>query len=388
MIHKPKGRKYYVVRFRFNGKPIQKRTRATNQKDAKDIEARVRSELARGNFGILNPTLAPTLADFLKKDFLPYTESKFQAGGKTLAYYSYGVKMLTDSGMASLPLDKITDQHARGFEAHYSHLEASTVNCGLRTLRRALALAAEWGKIDRHHKIALAKGENRRERVLSNGEALAYLAACAQPWRDVATIILGTGARPEEIYRLRWEQIEWRDGGGVIRMTRGKTVAAERPLPLLPEVHTALVSRHVAQGCPFEGWVFPSGSASGHLMQGSAKNQHVKALTTLAEAHKEKPKEKPEVKPFPPYTLRHTALTWIAPYTDAYTLAKIAGHTSITMTSRYIHPQQNAIESAFVRMADKMPDSQKVATKAGYQPKLPEVASTPVEDVTDMVSVG
>ena len=119
-------------------------------------------------------------------------------------------------------------------------------------------------------------------------------------------------------------------------------------------------------------------------MQGSAKNQHLKALTALTEAHKEKPEEKPEVKPFPPYTLRHTALTWIAPYADAYTLAKIAGHTSITMTARYIHPQQNAIESAFVKMAD----GNKVVTKAGYQPQLPEAESEPVEDVSDLVSVG
>ena len=80
MIHKPKGRKYYVVRFRFNGKSIQKRTRATNQKDAKKIESTVRSELALGNFGILKPAPVPTLAEFVKKDFLPYTESKFQAG--------------------------------------------------------------------------------------------------------------------------------------------------------------------------------------------------------------------------------------------------------------------------------------------------------------------
>jgi hypothetical protein len=32
---------------------------------------------------------------------------------------------------------------------------------------------------------------------------------------------------------------------------------------------------------------------------------------------------------------------------DAFTLAKIAGHSSITITQRYCHPQADAIERAF-----------------------------------------
>ena len=38
-------------------------------------------------------------------------------------------------------------------------LSASRINCGLRTLRRALNLAFEWGKLERPVKITLAKGE-------------------------------------------------------------------------------------------------------------------------------------------------------------------------------------------------------------------------------------
>jgi len=371
MIYKPDGTRYFMAKFMWKGRIIRKSTRCANRKDARAVEGRLRAELARGNFGILEATPAPTVADFLKRDFLPYTESKFEAGSKTLDYYSYGAKMLTDSDMASLPLDKITDQHARGFEARYSHLEASTINCGLRTLRRALALASDWSKIDRKPKISLAKNENRRDRVLSKEEALAYLAACPQPWRDAATIILGTGARPEEVYRLRWEQIEWRDAGGIIYMPKGKTPAAERPLPLLPEVHQALLSRHEIRGYPVAGWVFPSESASGHLMQGSAKGQHGKGLQDSG------------VKSFAPYTLRHTGLTWIAPYCDAYTLAKIAGHTSITMTARYIHPQQNAIERTFANIAS----GGKVVTDGGHSGKLLEAGYTKSAEVTPIKSV-
>ena len=57
---------------------------------------------------------------------------------------------------------------------------------------------------------------------------------------------------------------------------------------------------------------------------------------------------KSKVKPFPPYCLSHTALTDLATLgCDAFALSKIAGHSSITITQRYFHPQADAIERAF-----------------------------------------
>src|ERR1700688_2049025 len=50
-------------------------------------------------------------------------------------------------------------------------------------------------------------------------------------------------------------------------------------------------------------------------------------------------------------SLRHTALTRLAEAgCDAFTLARIAGHSSITITQRYCHPQAEAIERAFKKM--------------------------------------
>jgi len=59
------------------------------------------------------------------------------------------------------------------------------------------------------------------------------------------------------------------------------------------------------------------------------------------------------IKPFPAYTLRHTALTRLAEAgCDAFTLARIAGHSSITITQRYCHPQADAIERAFATLPE------------------------------------
>jgi len=57
------------------------------------------------------------------------------------------------------------------------------------------------------------------------------------------------------------------------------------------------------------------------------------------------------IQAFQPYVLRHTALTQLANSgCDVFTLARIAGHSSITITQRYVHPQADEIERAFLQV--------------------------------------
>lgn len=68
---------------------------------------------------------------------------------------------------------------------------------------------------------------------------------------------------------------------------------------------------------------------------------------------------------FEPYVLRHTSLTRIAPHCYAFTLARIAGHSSITITQRYCHPQADAVEAAFAKFGHRT----EVVTEGGHQEK-------------------
>jgi len=77
-----------------------------------------------------------------------------------------------------------------------------------------------------------------------------------------------------------------------------------------------------------------------------------------------------KVKPFEPYCLRHTALTRLAESgCDPFTLARIAGHSSITITQRYCHPQAEAVELAFAKLegGHNFGHSQKVEEKKDLQ---------------------
>lgn len=360
--------------FIIDGKRHQFSTKLASKKHAGDYADAVRVELIKGNVGILEKKPAPTLAEFLKRDFIPYTETKHAAKPATLRYYKTGAASLKESNLAGLRLSEITDQHAQQYAARLSHLSPSTINCGLRTLRRAIYLAAEWGTIDRRPKITLAKGERQRDRVLQDAEISIYLAACEQPWRDCALLMLGTAMRPGEVFALRWERVVLSDAGGMLQIAEGKSKAAKRVLPLVAPVFHMLQSRWVSNGRPEAGWVFPAHSPSGHVESGSGKNYHLRALAAIEKRAREQ-KVKTPVKPFPPYTMRHTALTRLAEAgCDAFTLARIAGHSSIAITQRYCHPQREAVERSFSKL------------DAGYLQFPLQSASVPAEASTPRAS--
>ncbi len=99
-------------------------------------------------------------------------------------------------------------------------------------------------------------------------------------------------------------------------------------------VKALLEMRHDGAGKPKTGWVFPNDeTASGRC--DSLKSQHRKALKVSG------------VKPFVLYSLRHTMLTRLGESgADAFTIQKIAGHSSILTSSKYVHPTPERIESA------------------------------------------
>ena len=109
MVYKPKGRRFYVVKFHFEGKVIHKATKATSMKDALDIQAHIRSELAKGNWGILEAKLTPTVTEFLHRDFLPYIETKHATKPATLRYYRTGAASLESSDLARIRLEQLND---------------------------------------------------------------------------------------------------------------------------------------------------------------------------------------------------------------------------------------------------------------------------------------
>src|ERR1035437_7610926 len=176
-------------------------------------------------------------------------------------------------------------------------------------------------------------------------------------------IILEEGFRPGEVFALQWPHVSFEQMA--IAIVSGKSKAARRILPMTPRVHGLLLSRYESAGKPAAGFVFPSASKSGHLEQDTTKDHHAKAL------------EDSKVTAFVPYVLRHTALTRLGERAggDIFVLARIAGHSTISVTQRYIHPQADAISRVFAAqlpgVGTKLGTARKSRGKRASQPGKP-----------------
>jgi integrase len=359
-----RGRVWWY-KFTWRGDPIRESTKQTNKRVAEQIEAAHKTSLAKGEVGIRDRKPAATVRQFANTDFLPFCRSTFAAKAKTLSYYENGTaRLLEYAAVADESLDTITSEKIAGYARRRQDagMKVATVNRELQVLRRMFALAIEWGKVERAlPRVRMIPGEAHRDRVLSGADEGAYLDAAIagatgildayqralvgtraqrgrppikprDPFmlRDVATILLDCGIRPEECFRLGWENHQ----NGVIEITHGKTDNARRRIPLSQRAQSILEMR---RGAVEGSWIFPAPTKSGHIEPSSLQGQHAKACALAKLEH------------FPLYTFRHTCLTRWAPFMDPWTLAYLAGHRDMSTTKRYVHPQEYSTRAAIER---------------------------------------
>ncbi|HYA95476.1 MAG TPA: hypothetical protein VEC95_04315 [Terriglobales bacterium] len=74
----------------------------------------------------------------------------------------------------------------------------------------------------------------------------------------------------------------------------------------------------------------------------------------------------------------------MAPLCDPFTLARIAGHSSITITQRYCHPQADAVEAAFSKFGARP----ELVTDGGHQTKQLSSNSEMEQQVSDSTTKG
>jgi integrase len=357
MIYK-RGSTYWT-KFQHAGRMIYKSTGQTSATKARQVEARLRSELALGHFGILKREAIPTLSEFIKQRIEPKLivgDENAQPRQKRFRWLRCSLKPLASAAIGRLPLNEITSEHVLGYaDARLTdELSVGTVNRELRAVRRCLRLAVEWGVLEKAPRVSMAGKEPGRERVVSDVELSQYLRHASPLLADVAVILNETGLRPDELHRLAWEDLNFAAGRyGTLRVHHGKTAAARRTLPMTAKVRCILGARHVSAGSPALGWVFPAPSTSGHLNHSSLRKAHAKAL------------ESSKVAPFLLYSLRHTFATRIAPHVDAWTLCKIMGWASLSVANRYIHPSEDRVLAAFGQQPALEPELSGSGDKTG-----------------------
>jgi integrase len=347
----------YWYHFLFNGKHIQESTKQGNPRVARQIEAAHRTALAKGEVGIRERKPAPRLKDFAEK-FLG--EINIQCGAKPRTVRFYAEKMarlLEFEALAVASLDDIEEAAISAYiQVRKRKVSAASVNRELATLRRLLRLAYEWKVITRVPRIRLLQGERSREFVLTYAQEHAYLDNAPQPLRDVALLLLDTGLRVGEALALRWSDIRLKPVNGarygLLHVRQGKSQNAKRYVPLTARVSEMLARRIEQNRSPL---VFPGDNADKPLLVTSLDHLHAKLRKLLT-----MPKD------FVLHGLRHTMLTRLGESgVDVFTIMRVAGHSSVTISQRYVHPSPEAVERAFDKLESlNMKASQTLAVVA------------------------
>lgn len=293
------------------------------------------------------PVAAP--APVTLRDFTPRFRGQIQTHTKESTVRFYGEcldRILTHIPLADCDLSKITGEVVSGYVQRRRHLannSVNTINGDLRTLRRMLRLAEEWGFLPRAPRIHELSETSGRTRVITIKEEAAYLAAAPATLRDAAILAADTGLRPDsELFPLEWTSIVLEGTpeakNGFLRVHQGKTANAVRAIPLTPRAREVLLARWRARK---EGkdsrYVFPGEGAKGHLV--SLQHPHERAI------------QRAKLNPFPFYCWRHTFGTRCAQSgMDRFSLARLMGHSSPRVTERYyIHVTDAHVASGFDR---------------------------------------
>jgi len=358
--------KVYWYKFMWNGEMIRESTKQGNDKTARSMEAAHRTSLAKGLVGIRDKKVIPTLGAFCKNRLEPWAKSSFETTTpNTWSWFRTNVKVICeDKPLSALPLNEVNNETLSLFAARRLEQgkKTSYVNSTLRVIRRALHLAVEWEVIESVRPIKQLSGENHRDHVVTMDEQRQFLAVAEKHDPEIGHVVLclvDIGLRPEEFYCMRWEHIHWKNGqNGSVFIPHGKTAAARRTVFLSPAVRFVLEHRWELAGSPSEGWAWPAATKSGHFEQSTIKKRLEKNLQRCNEVEEEAKQTRNKsgrkavhVRRFIPYSLRHTFLTRLGESgCDAWTLAKIAGHSNIAIGARYVHPSEAAMAKAISKM--------------------------------------
>jgi integrase len=160
--------------------------------------------------------------------------------------------------------------------------------------------------------------------------------------------MVDTGLRIGELLNLKWEDIRFEPVGaakyGSLRVTKGKSQNAQRNLSLTARASAVLFARRKKSNSPY---VFPGDSPDSPLLVTSLDHLHRRVCEPMVDGEKQVvfPRE------FVLHGLRHTFLTRLGEAgADAFTIMKLAGHSSVTVSQRYVHPTLDSCETAFERL--------------------------------------
>ena len=257
-------------------------------------------------------------------------------------------------------LEDIKPMHLQEFVNKFSSVASKSYKDKMRVMLHgifATALENELITRDPSKKLSFPQVIEKPRESFSEAEMrkiFSYAWDYSYPRIAIAVmVLLFTGLRRGELLGLKWNDVTddtltvrrsvyQEKGKPMVEDYKAKTASSLRTVPLLPELS------HLIRTLPRKGeYIF--GTRSGTLWHprnfSRDYNSFFKALRT----------EFPEIRSLSPHSCRHTFATLtLSSGTDVRTVQQLLGHSDITTTARYTHPDMQIMQKAVSNMRDSL----------------------------------
>jgi integrase len=316
-----RGQMYYADYYA-NGERVQESTRTANRREAEKYLALRISEVQRGVF--VRPSKI-SLNDFGER-YMQYAQTHKRSWVRDRQMLGHLQGFFGNGTFADITTLRVEEYQ----QARLKDVCPATVNRELALLKHIFNLSERWGLRQGPNPVRFVRflpEDNYRLRTLSEEEECALLVCCPAYLQDMVVFAINTGLRCGDLFNLKWEEVDLETKR--LNVIMGKT---QRPLevPLNDVACNTLRAWEGMKKCPFVFYNLATGDRFYDVKAGLKKAVEDAGLKEVSW-----------------HTFRHTFASRLTRNgVDLVTVKELMGHSTITVTMRYAHTNQETKERA------------------------------------------
>ncbi len=324
-VYQINGHWHYA--FAINGTRYRKAIKeARTRRQAERAEQVARNEVFERRWG---ETGRRNFADFVEKVYKPHARNHKKGFEVERSVLKALVESLGNFSLGEITTEKVQqfqDLRAGEVTQRGTVRSKATVNRDVAVLSAIMKLAVRLGELRENpvSKVSWYSNLPKRDRVLSDEEEVRVLKGLQdnEDLRDKFEILLYTGLRRSELFRLEWRDIDFENG--LIRLRPETTKTAKgRVIVMCSNVRRILERRAFAA----------TTKAPTTIVFDGIKNRAAAFTLELSEACKNL-----GIENVSPHTLRHTYSTRANRFgVDPFAQKAALGHTKLSQTADYTH---------------------------------------------------
>lgn len=351
------------------GKRRRKSKTVTTKLKGKDLEYFI-SDIEKELYNIINDDVKYDFAGYTFEEFARYVIDSSKVTQRTIDSYNQYLRNRTADFFTGMKLVDIKTYHLQEFIDYLEKeispktgkpLSSKTIY-HYRNLLRLIFNKAKTMDIIRNNPMAgvdMPKMDNSLKRDYYTVEEVEEFIGYLEKFGDIRYLAffalqVYTGARPSEMYGLKWDKLDLDKGiitidSALVKTTEGYVFKETktndvRTMQLSPYLISKLSDLKLYEGTKhtdFSGkFVFTN--PEGNHMHESSFSKYLRKFS-----------KKYNLKYVTPYGLRHTTGTLlVAEGVPMVNVAKILGHSSTNTTSKYVHPLDSVNDKAMDILTD------------------------------------